>query len=50
MVTLTLWNSTLEPMFLSNSVGIGIYCLTEVQEAQEEWVRCQIIRGHTTSG
>lgn len=30
--------------------GIGIYILTEVQEAQEEWLRCQIIRGHTTSG
>lgn len=30
--------------------GIGIYPLTEVQEAQEEWVRCAIIRGHTTSG
>lgn len=31
-------------------VGIGLYCLTEVQEAEEEWVRCQIIRGHTTTG
>lgn len=31
-------------------VGIGIYPLTEVQEAQEEWLRFQIIRGHTTSG
>ena len=31
-------------------VGIGIYPLTEVQEAQEEWLRCQIIRGHTTTG
>ena len=30
--------------------GIGIYPLTEVQEAQEEWLRCQIIRGHTTTG
>lgn len=30
--------------------GIGIYPLTEVQEAQEEWLRCQVIRGHTTTG
>lgn len=30
--------------------GIGIYPLTEVQEAQEEWLRCQIIRGHVTTG
>jgi len=31
-------------------VGIGIYVLSEVQEAQEEWLRCNIIRGHTTTG
>lgn len=31
-------------------VGIRITVLSEVQEAQEEWLRCQIIRGHTTSG
>ena len=31
-------------------VGIGIYPTTEVQEAQEEWLRCQVIRGHTTTG
>lgn len=31
-------------------VGIGIYILTEVQEAQEEWLRAQVIRGHTTTG
>jgi hypothetical protein len=30
--------------------GIGIYITSEVQEAQEEWLRCRIIRGHTTSG
>lgn len=30
--------------------GIGIYPTTEVQEAQEEWMRLQIIRGHTTTG
>ena len=30
--------------------GIGIHVLTEVQEAQEEWLRCNVIRGHTTSG
>lgn len=30
--------------------GIGIYVLTEVQEAQEEWLRCRIIRGHATTG
>lgn len=30
--------------------GIGIYVTSEVQEAQEEWLRCRIIRGHTTSG
>lgn len=30
--------------------GIGIYITSEVQEAQEEWLRMQIIRGHTTSG
>lgn len=31
-------------------VGIGLYVTSEVQEAQEEWLRCKIIRGHTTSG
>ena len=30
--------------------GIGLYMTSEVQEAQEEWVRCRIIRGHTTTG
>ena len=30
--------------------GIGIYITSEVQEAQEEWLRCQIIRGHATTG
>jgi len=30
--------------------GIGIYITSEVQEAQEEWLRMRIIRGHTTSG
>ena len=30
--------------------GIGIYITSEVQEAEEEWLRCQVIRGHTTSG
>lgn len=31
-------------------IGIGIYVLTEVQEAQEEWLRCCVVRGNTTSG
>ena len=31
-------------------VGLKIHVLTEVQEAQEEWLRFKIIRGHTTSG
>lgn len=31
-------------------VGMGIYVTSEVQEAQEEWVRLQVIRGHTTTG
>ena len=31
-------------------VGICIYPLTEIQEAQEEWLRAQVIRGHTTTG
>lgn len=31
-------------------IGMGIYVTSEVQEAQEEWVRLQIIRGHTTTG
>ena len=30
--------------------GIGIYITSEVQEAQEEWLRMEVIRGHTTSG
>ena len=30
--------------------GIGIYITSEVQEAQEEWLRFEVIRGHTTSG
>lgn len=30
--------------------GIGIYITSELQEAQEEWLRFQIIRGHSTSG
>lgn len=31
-------------------VGLGIYITSEVQEAQEEWLRMKWIRGHTTSG
>lgn len=31
-------------------VGIRITILTELQEAQEEWLRCKIIRGHATTG
>lgn len=31
-------------------LGIGIYVTSEVQEAQEEWLRCKVIRGHSTSG
>ena len=31
-------------------VGLKIHVLSEVQEAQEEWLRFKIIRGHTTSG
>jgi hypothetical protein len=30
--------------------GIQIFFTTEVQEAQEEWARLAIVRGHTTSG
>lgn len=30
--------------------GIQLYTTTEVQEAAEEWLRCRVIRGHTTSG
>lgn len=30
--------------------GIQIFSLTEVQEAQEEWLRCNVIRGNTTTG
>lgn len=31
-------------------IGIGIYITSEVQEAQEEWLRCKVMRGHTTTG
>lgn len=31
-------------------VGLKIHVLTEIQEAQEEWLRFKIIRGHTTTG
>lgn len=31
-------------------IGMGLYPTSEVQEAQEEWARLRIIRGHTTSG
>lgn len=31
-------------------VGIQIHFITEVQEAQEEWARFKVIRGHTTTG
>ena len=31
-------------------VGIGLYSLTEVGEAQEEWLRCLVTRGATTTG
>ena len=30
--------------------GIQLYTTSEVQEAQEEWARLRVIRGHTTSG
>lgn len=30
--------------------GLGIYVTSEIQEAQEEWIRLKWIRGHTTSG
>lgn len=30
--------------------GIQIFSLTEVQEAQEEWLRCCVVRGNTTTG
>ena len=30
--------------------GIQIQSTSEVQEAQEEWLRFRVIRGHTTSG
>jgi hypothetical protein len=30
-------------------VGLHIYTTTEVQEAEEEWIRLKVIRGHTTS-
>jgi len=30
--------------------GIQIGITSELQEAQEEWLRCRVIRGHTTSG
>jgi len=31
-------------------IGLKIHVITELQEAQEEWLRFKIIRGHTTSG
>jgi hypothetical protein len=31
-------------------VGMKIYTVSELQEAQEEWIRLRWIRGHTTSG
>lgn len=31
-------------------IGLGIYITSEIQEAQEEWLRMKWIRGHTTSG
>lgn len=31
-------------------VGLGIYITSEVQEAQEEWLRLKWVRGHTSSG
>jgi hypothetical protein len=30
--------------------GIKLYVTSELQEAQEEWLRFKVIRGHTTSG
>jgi len=30
--------------------GIKLYSTSELQEAQEEWLRLRVIRGHTTSG
>lgn len=30
--------------------GLGIYITSELQEAQEEWLRMKWVRGHTTSG
>lgn len=30
--------------------AIQIFALSEVQEAQEEWLRCAIVRGNTTTG
>ena len=30
--------------------GLGIYITSEIGEAQEEWLRMKIIRGHATSG
>lgn len=30
--------------------GIQIFSLTELQEAQEEWLRCQVVRGNATTG
>lgn len=30
--------------------GIQIFSTSELQEAQEEWIRCKVIRGHATSG
>jgi len=31
-------------------VGMKLYTVSELQEAQEEWIRLRWIRGHTTSG
>lgn len=31
-------------------IGLEIFNLSEVQEAQEEWLRFRVIRGHTTTG
>jgi hypothetical protein len=31
-------------------IGLELWSTSELQEAQEEWLRLRIIRGHTTSG
>jgi len=31
-------------------IGLEVYTLSELAEAQEEWLRLRIIRGHTTVG